>query len=161
AGAPHGLLPRRGAPEGDPRRPVHVGGPRGAGVPGRRFPARPRGRAPEHLRRLGAGDQNQRGRVPPVLHLRALPAPQGADRRGVDKEFADGFGNVHRVTTFADLDKLFRAVFDGLELAGRSDTWRTHHIATIRKVRNRLANISTRCKGLVTDDGPSNDLPWG
>jgi hypothetical protein len=39
--------------------------------------------------------------------------------------------------------------------------WRTHHIATIRKVRNRLANISTRCKGLVTDDGPSSDLPWG
>src|SRR5437879_11931201 len=37
----------------------------------------------------------------------------------------------------------------------------THPIATIRKVRNRLANISTRCKGLVTDDGPSNDLPWG
>jgi len=31
----------------------------------------------------------------------------------------------------------------------------------MRKVRNRLANISTRCKGLVTDDGPSNDLPWG
>ncbi len=81
--------------------------------------------------------------------------------RVVDKEFADGFGNVHRVTTFADLDKLFRAVFDGLELAGRSDSWRTHHIATIRKVRNRLANISTRCKGLVADDGPSNDLPWG
>src|SRR2546426_1356490 len=30
-----------------------------------------------------------------------------------------------------------------------------------RKVRNRLSNISTRAKGLVTDDGPSNDLPWG
>src|SRR2546422_1453175 len=44
-----------------------------------------------------------------------------------------------------------RAIFDGLEFAGRSDTWRTHHIATIRKVRNRLANISTRAKGLVTD----------
>jgi len=28
-------------------------------------------------------------------------------------------------------------------------------------VRNRLSNISTRAKGLVTDDGPSNDLPWG
>src|SRR5207248_2807882 len=31
----------------------------------------------------------------------------------------------------------------------------------VRKVRNRLANSSTRCRGLVTDDGPSNDLPWG
>ena len=81
--------------------------------------------------------------------------------RVVDKEFEDGFGGAHRVVTFADLERLFRAIFDGLELAGRSDTWRTHHIATIRKVRNRLANISTRAKGLVTDDGPSSDLPWG
>lgn len=81
--------------------------------------------------------------------------------RVVDKEFEDGFGGVHRVVTFADLERLFRAIFDGLELAGRSDSWRTHHIATIRKVRNRLSNISIRCKGLVTDDGPSNDLPWG
>ncbi len=81
--------------------------------------------------------------------------------RVVDKEFDDGFGGTHRVVTFADLERLFRAIFDGLELAGRSDSWRTHHIATIRKVRNRLSNISTRAKGLVTDDGPSNDLPWG
>jgi DNA helicase HerA-like ATPase len=81
--------------------------------------------------------------------------------RVVDKEFDDGFGGTHRVVTFADLERLFRSIFDGLELAARGDTWRTHHIATIRKVRNRLSNISTRCKGLVTDDGPSNDLPWG
>jgi len=81
--------------------------------------------------------------------------------RVLNKEFDDGFGGSHRVQSFADLDGLFRAIFDGLELSGRSDMWRTHHIATIRKVRNRLSNISTRCKGLVTDDGPSNDLPWG
>jgi hypothetical protein len=81
--------------------------------------------------------------------------------RVLNREFSDGFGGTHRVQTFADLDALFRAIFDGLESAGRSDMWRTHHIATIRKVRNRLSNISTRCKGLVTDDGPSNDLPWG
>jgi len=81
--------------------------------------------------------------------------------RVLNKDFDDGFGRQHRVQNFADLDALFRAIFDGLEATGRSDMWRTHHIATIRKVRNRLANISTRCKGLVTDDGPSNDLPWG
>jgi len=81
--------------------------------------------------------------------------------RVVRREFDDGFGGTHRVQTFADLDRLFRAIFDGLESAGRSDMWRTHHVATIRKVRNRLSNISTRCKGLVTDDGPSSDLPWG
>jgi DNA helicase HerA-like ATPase len=82
--------------------------------------------------------------------------------RVVDKEFDDGFGGSHRVVTFADLERLFRSIFDGLELGGgRGDSWRTHHIATIRKVRNRLSNISTRAKGLVTDDGPSSDLPWG
>jgi hypothetical protein len=81
--------------------------------------------------------------------------------RVVEKEFRDDWGATHRVRTFADLERLFRAIFDGLEATGRSDTWRTHHIATIRKVRNRLLNISTRCKGLVTDDGASEDLPFG
>ena len=81
--------------------------------------------------------------------------------RMLGRDFEDGFGGRHRVQSFADLDRLFRAIFDGLELTARGDMWRTHHIATIRKVRNRLSNISTRCKGLVTDDGPSNDLPWG
>lgn len=81
--------------------------------------------------------------------------------RVVRRDFEDGFGRSHRVETFADLERLFRSIFDGLELAGRGDIWRTHHIATIRKVRNRLGNVSTRCKGLVTDDGPASDLPWG
>ena len=82
--------------------------------------------------------------------------------RVLGRSFDDGFGTAHKVETFADLDRLFRSIFDGLEMSGgRSDTWRTHHIATMRKVRNRLSNISTRCKGLVTDDGPPSDLPWG
>jgi len=81
--------------------------------------------------------------------------------RVLGRSFDDGFGGAHHVTTFADLERFFRSVFDGLETSGRSDTWRTHHIATMRKVRNRLLNISTRCKGLVTDDGPASDLPWG
>jgi DNA helicase HerA-like ATPase len=42
-----------------------------------------------------------------------------------------------------------------------NEGWRTHHVATIRKVRNRLSNISTRCAGLVTDDGGVSDLPFG
>jgi uncharacterized protein len=81
--------------------------------------------------------------------------------RVLDREFRDEWGGVHRVQSFADLERLFRAIFDGLEQAGRADIWRTHHIATIRKVRNRLLNISTRCKGLVTDDGSVSDLPFG
>jgi hypothetical protein len=81
--------------------------------------------------------------------------------RVVEKEFRDEWGGTHRVRTFSDLERLFRAIFEGLESTGRSDMWRTHHIATIRKVRNRLLNISTRCKGLVTDDGSVSDLPFG
>ncbi|MGH7418262.1 MAG: ATP-binding protein, partial [Candidatus Rokuibacteriota bacterium] len=85
--------------------------------------------------------------------------------RVLGRTFDDGFGREHRVQSFADLDLLFRCIFDGLEHTaggrGGSDMWRTHHVATIRKVRNRLSNISTRCKGLVADDGPSSDLPWG
>ncbi len=81
--------------------------------------------------------------------------------RVVEKEFRDEWGNNHRVRTFTDLEGLFRSIFEGLEAQGRSDMWRTHHVATMRKVRNRLINISVRCKGLVTDDGTVNDLPFG
>ncbi len=81
--------------------------------------------------------------------------------RVVRRDFDDGFSGSHHVETFADLERLFRSIFDGLENSARGDIWRTHHIATIRKVRNRLGNVSTRCKGLVTDDGPASDLPWG
>jgi hypothetical protein len=71
-------------------------------------------------------------------------------------------GRPFMVQSFADLDEFFRAIFDFMEALGKGgEVWRTHHIATIRKVRNRLSNISTRSKGLVTDDGAANDLPWG
>jgi uncharacterized protein len=66
------------------------------------------------------------------------------------------------VQTFADLEEFFRRIFDFMEAMGKGgEVWKTHHVATIRKVRNRLSNISTRSKGLVTDDGAPNDLPWG
>jgi hypothetical protein len=66
-----------------------------------------------------------------------------------------------RVQSFADLEEFFRAIFDYLEKGRGGEVWRSHHVATIRKIRNRLGNISTRCKGLVTEDGAANDLPWG
>jgi hypothetical protein len=66
-----------------------------------------------------------------------------------------------KVLSFADLEAFFRAIFDLLENHHRGDLWRTHHIATIRKVRNRLGNITTRARGLVADDGVASDLPWG
>lgn len=71
-----------------------------------------------------------------------------------------GFERTHHVQSFADLDAWFRDVLRKLEDTP-GDTWRTHHAATIRKVRNRLSNLSTRCAGLVTDDGLVSDLPFG
>jgi DNA helicase HerA-like ATPase len=82
--------------------------------------------------------------------------------RIVDRDFSDPLlGNKrYLVRSFADLEQWFRDVLSGLE-GKNSDGWRTHHVATIRKVRNRLSNISTRCAGLVTDDGAVSDLPFG
>src|SRR5687767_4896786 len=84
--------------------------------------------------------------------------------RVVGREYVDEMlrGKAFKVQSFADLDEFFRSIFDFMEALGRgAEVWRTHHVATIRKVRNRLSNISTRSKGLVTDDGVPNDLPWG
>jgi DNA helicase HerA-like ATPase len=74
---------------------------------------------------------------------------------------ADGYmSRAHTVQSFADLEEWFRDLLRGME-SRNSESWRTHHIATIRKVRNRLSNISTRCAGLVTDSGDVSDLPFG
>ena len=80
----------------------------------------------------------------------------------VDREMIpDGvLSKKHRVQSFADLDGWFRDLLQGMEKKD-GESWRTHHVATIRKVRNRLSNISTRCAGLVTDTGAVSDLPFG
>ena len=67
---------------------------------------------------------------------------------------------VYRVQSFGELDRWFKDVIHAME-AKNHESWRTHHIATIRKVRNRLTNIATRCQGLVTNDGGVSDLPFG
>ena len=79
----------------------------------------------------------------------------------VDKEFADpSLSRKHRVQSFSDLDAWFKDVLQAMEKRD-GESWRTHHVATIRKMRNRLSNISTRCAGLVTDSGAVSDLPFG
>jgi len=83
--------------------------------------------------------------------------------RIVDHDFTDdrlAGGKRYRVQSFADLEEWFRDLLDHMEERG-IEAWRTHHVATIRKVRNRLINIAQRCKGLVTDAGVRSDLPWG
>ena len=84
--------------------------------------------------------------------------------RVVGREYHDEMlrGKPFLVQSFSDLEEFFRSIFDFMEALGKgSEVWKTHHVATIRKIRNRLSNISTRSKGLVTDDGTANDLPWG
>jgi uncharacterized protein len=82
--------------------------------------------------------------------------------RVVDREFRDELlGNkVHIVRSFEELEAWFKDVLQAVE-RNNKESWRTHHVATIRKVRNRLVNISTRCAGLVTDSGDVSDLPFG
>jgi hypothetical protein len=82
-------------------------------------------------------------------------------RSVIDQPFTDQMlSRSHLVQSFADLEDWFKDVLRGLE-NGNKESWRTHHVATIRKVRNRLSNISVRCAGLVTDSGPVSDLPFG
>ena len=79
----------------------------------------------------------------------------------LDREFSDVLlGKKYMVRSFAELDEWFRDVLRALEQKD-DQSWRTHHVATIRKVRNRLSNISTRCAGLVTDEAIVSDLPFG
>ena len=81
--------------------------------------------------------------------------------RVIGREFHEApLSTPHLVRSFAELETFFRDLLRGLEERG-GESWRTHHVATIRKVRNRLSNISTRCAGLVTDDGAVSDLPFG
>ena len=82
--------------------------------------------------------------------------------RVVGREFGPDQGTLHRhvVRTFQELESWFEDVLATCEQNNR-ESFRTHHVATIRKVRNRLLNLSTRAKGLVANDTSVSDLPWG
>jgi DNA helicase HerA-like ATPase len=82
--------------------------------------------------------------------------------RVIGREFGSEQGTLHRhvVRTFQELEAWFDDVLSTCEQNNR-ESFRTHHVATIRKVRNRLLNLSTRAKGLVANDTTVSDLPWG
>jgi len=65
-----------------------------------------------------------------------------------------------KVTNFQRLEEWFRQVIEDMEMENKKE-WHSHHIATIYKVRNRLMNITNRCKGLVGNGDSVSDLPWG
>jgi len=73
---------------------------------------------------------------------------------------------VHKkIKNFNDLEEWFQLVNIQIEGEGEGSEgktqWKGHATATIRKIYNRLMNIKTRCKGLVTNDSNTQDLPWG
>jgi uncharacterized protein len=81
--------------------------------------------------------------------------------RVVGREFKDPLlSTTYRVQSFSDLERWFRDLLESMEQRDQ-DSWRTHHVATLRKIRNRLLNIAQRCAGLVTNAAEASDLPWG
>ncbi len=71
-----------------------------------------------------------------------------------------------KIDNFIKLERWFDRVFAeiGDEEKGNGEgkqQWRGHAVPTIRKIKNRLMNIKTRCQGLVVNDSNVNDLPWG
>jgi uncharacterized protein len=64
-----------------------------------------------------------------------------------------------KVTNFQRLEEWFNRVIEEMEADNKKE-WHSHHIATIYKVKNRLLNITNRCKGLVGNSDVVNDLPW-
>jgi len=85
----------------------------------------------------------------------------------INQDKLDSHYCVHKkIRNFNDLEEWFQRIFAeaGDEEKGNGEgkqQWRGHAIPTIRKIYNRLMNIKTRCKGLVTNDSSSHDLPWG
>lgn len=65
------------------------------------------------------------------------------------------------VLSFDELEAKLAEIVEAAEEEGGKETYHTHHIATIRKMRNRLTNIPMRCPGLIsrgrTDD--ADDIP--
>lgn len=83
------------------------------------------------------------------------------DHNVIGRRFADPtLSRTHEVRSFTELEDWFADVLNSAEQRN-IESWRTHHVATIRKVRNRLTNIAQRCAGLVATDAGVSDLPWG
>ncbi|MEJ5253484.1 MAG: ATP-binding protein [Armatimonadota bacterium] len=62
------------------------------------------------------------------------------------------------VTNFAELTAWLDTVLKVAESRGR-EAWRSHAYPTIRKVYNRLSNLTTRYRGLIGESGYISDLP--
>lgn len=99
-----------------------------------------------------------------VLNRDDVDAKADALIQYIRQRVVDQISEVNRqqfvVRNFQDLNRWFDAVLREMEESGKSE-WKTHHYATVRKVYNRLSNLSTRYQGLISPDEFTSDLPWG
>ncbi len=84
---------------------------------------------------------------------------QYINQRVVDQTIEVGHKKL-TVRNFTELNEWFDSVLKEMEERGLQE-WKTHHYATIRKVYNRLSNLVTRYRGLISPDETTCDLPWG
>ena len=75
----------------------------------------------------------------------------------VVNQTSDANGQQITVRNFQDMNQWFDLVLKEMESSNRSE-WKTHHYATIRKVYNRLSNLSTRYQGLISPNEYRSDL---
>src|SRR2546427_7856036 len=59
--------------------------------------------------------------------------------RVLNRDFDDPLAGRHRVQTFADLDRLFRSIFDALETSGRSDMWRDRKSTRLNSSHSQIS----------------------
>lgn len=79
-----------------------------------------------------------------------------------EAELEAGLPEKVTVTNFAELIAWFNHVLTYIETGkGRGSTWRSYAVETIRKIYNRLSNLTTRFAGLVSESDATFDLPWG
>jgi hypothetical protein len=77
-----------------------------------------------------------------------------------NEEIGHGLPEEIMVTNFAELVTWFDVVLRFMEGTNKR-FWRSYAIETIRKIQNRLANLTTRFAGLVAESTEIFDLPWG
>jgi hypothetical protein len=68
-----------------------------------------------------------------------------------------------RIETFGQLDAWFAAVLADAEENDTQQAWRSHHKATMWRLRRMLMGLVARCGGLITKEAasPRDDLPMG
>jgi uncharacterized protein len=68
-----------------------------------------------------------------------------------------------RIDTFDKLERWFDEKFEECSDRGDSYAWRSHHVATMRKLRRMIMGLVPRCNGLLARGSarPSEDIPVG